>query len=71
MTVERRRTSERRRQQDRRARLTAIQATHDDLRAALELTTAEIERLKTEQRLQLVRIGQIQQEIDNLKKTRR
>jgi len=31
---------------------------------------AEIERLKTEQHLQLIRISQIQREIDELKKTR-
>lgn len=71
MSAERRGAGDRRQKQDRRARLTAIQATHDDLRSALERTTAEIERLKTEQHLQLVRIGQIQREIDDLKKTRR
>jgi len=70
MSAERRRTSERRQSGDRRARLAAIQATHDDLRATVERTTAEIERLKTEQHLQLVRIAQIQKEIDDLKRTR-
>jgi len=70
MSAERRLTSDRRRQKDRRARLTAIQATHDDLRSTLEQTLAEIERLKTEQHLQLIRISQIQREIDELKKTR-
>ena len=70
MPGERRHGSERRRTQDRRARLSAIQATHDDLRATLEQTAAEIERLKTEQHLQLVRIAEIQREIDDLKRKR-
>jgi uncharacterized protein YlxW (UPF0749 family) len=68
--TDRRRASERRRQQDRRARLSAIQATHDDLRAIIERNSTEVERLKAEQRLQLIRIAQIQQEIDELKKAR-
>jgi hypothetical protein len=71
MAEERRRTAERRRLQERRAQLTAIQATHDDLRSTIEKTAAEIEYLKSEQNLQLIRIAQIQREIDDLKRTRR
>ncbi len=69
MPSERRRTTDRR-HRDRRARLAAIQTTHDDLRATIEQNAVEIERLKAEQQLQLVRIAQIQQEIDALKKIR-
>jgi hypothetical protein len=70
MRSERRVTNDRR-HHDRRTRITAIQATHDDLRTTIEQTAAEIERLKAEQQLQLVRIAQIQREIDELKKSKR
>ena len=64
---ERRRTADRR-QRDRRARLTAIQANHDDLKETVARNAEEIRRLEAEQRTQLTRIAQIQLEIDNLKK---
>ena len=69
MPTERRRTSDRR-QQERRTRLATVQANQDELRATIQRNAEEIERLKAEQRLQLVRIAQIQQEIDALKKSR-
>jgi hypothetical protein len=67
MGGERRRAEDRRRR-DRRARLTAIQANHDDLIETVARNAEEIKRLEGEQRIQLKRIAQIQLEIDSLKK---
>ena len=64
---ERRRTADRR-QRDRRARLHAIQANHDDLKETVARNAEEIRRVEAEQQIQLKRIAQIQLEIDNLKK---
>ena len=64
------RRSRERRIQDRRTRLSAIQETHDDLRAVILRTAEQIRQLESEQKTQLVRIAQIQQEINELKKTK-
>jgi len=66
---ERRRNVERR-QRERRARIADLQATHDDLRAILERNAEQIKRLEAEQQVQLIRIAQIQRELDALKKSR-
>jgi uncharacterized sporulation protein YeaH/YhbH (DUF444 family) len=47
-----------------------LQATHDDLRPTIEENAEQIKRLEIEQQVQLIRIAQIQQEIDDLKKNR-
>ena len=66
---DRRRVTERR-QRERRARLEVIQSDHDDLKKAVKQNADEIKRLEAEQRTQLIRIAQIQHEIDALKKSR-
>ena len=66
---DRRRVTERR-QRERRARLEVIQSDHDDLKKAVMQNADEIKRLEAEQRTQLIRIAQIQHEIDGLKKSR-
>jgi hypothetical protein len=66
---ERRRNLERR-QRERRARIADLQANHDDLRAIIERNAEQIKRLEAEQQVQLIRIAQIQREIDALKKSR-
>ena len=59
-----------RRQRERRARLAAIQEDHDELRRAIQQNIEHIARLEKEQLIQLVRIARIQQELDELKKSR-
>lgn len=59
-----------RRERERRARIADLQATHDELRAALDRTAERIKRLEAEQQVQLVRIAQIQRELDALKTSR-
>jgi hypothetical protein len=66
---ERRRNLERR-QRERRARIADLQANHDDLRVIIERNAEQIKRLEAEQQVQLIRIAQIQREIDALKKSR-
>jgi hypothetical protein len=66
---ERRRNLERR-QRERRARIADLQANHDDLRAIIERNAEQIKRLEAEQQVQLIRIAQIQRELDALKKSR-
>jgi hypothetical protein len=70
MANDRRTPGQDRRQRERRARLDAIQTRHDELRAIIELNIRQIQKLEQEQTIQLIRIGQIQKEIDELKKTR-
>jgi hypothetical protein len=59
-----------RRQHDWRLRIAEIQADHDDFRTALQQTIEQVKRMEVEQQTQLVRIAQIQQELDALKKAR-
>jgi chromosome segregation ATPase len=66
---ERRRNVERR-QRERRARIADLQATHDELKATVERSAEQIKRLEAEQQVQLVRIAQIQRELDALKRSR-
>ncbi len=66
---ERRRNVERR-QRERRARIADLQATHDDLKATVQRNAEQIKRLEAEQQVQLIRIAQIQRELDALKKSR-
>jgi hypothetical protein len=66
---ERRRNLERR-QRERRARIADLQANHDDLRVIIERNAEQIKRLEAEQQVQLIRIAQIQRELDALKKSR-
>jgi uncharacterized coiled-coil DUF342 family protein len=66
-----RRQLERRRQQDRRnARLDGLLKELQPLRAALKENSDRICKLEDEQHVQLVRISQIQRELDDLKKSR-
>lgn len=66
-----RRVTERRQRERRQLRLDAIQSSQADLRQAVERTAAQIQRLEAEQRVQMVRIAQIQKELDDLKKNDR
>jgi len=67
-----RRSRERRRPQDRRQlRIDALQAELEPLQASVAQSAAKIRELEDEQRVQLVRISQIQTEVDELKKSRR
>ena len=54
-----------RRQRERRSRLAAIQANHDDLIETVARNAEEIKKLEAEQQIQLTRIAQIQLDIDN------
>jgi hypothetical protein len=66
-----RRQEERRRQHDRRSiRLDALLAELQPLQAAVKENIDRIRQLENEQRVQLVRISQIQRELDDLKKPR-
>jgi hypothetical protein len=68
-TVERRHLPDRR-QRDRRARIAALQTEYVELRRAVQQNIEQMKRLELEQRTQLIRIAQLQQEIDALKKSR-
>ena len=68
---DRRRRTERRQQADRRKlRVEALQAELNPLRDAVRQNAERIRELEREQRTQLVRIAQIQRELDDLKKSR-
>jgi len=58
-----------RRQHERRAKIADLQAMHDELRINLERNAERLKRLEAEQHVQLVRIAQIQRELDELKKS--
>jgi hypothetical protein len=66
-----RRHQERRRQQDRRnTRLDVLLAELAPLQTAVKENSDKIRQLENEQRVQFVRISQLQQELDELKKPR-
>jgi hypothetical protein len=66
-----RRQQERRRQHERRTiRVEVLLAELRPLQAAVKENTDRIRDLENEQRVQLVRISQIQRELDDLKKSR-
>lgn len=65
-----RRAGDRRNQADRRQqRIDAVQAALDPLRAAVREGAERIRTLEREQKVQLVRISQLQRELDELKKS--
>jgi hypothetical protein len=64
-----RRRSEDRRQRERRTQIADLQTTHDELRATIERNAEWLKRLEAEQHVQLVRISQIQRELDLLKQS--
>jgi hypothetical protein len=68
-TLERRRGHDRR-ERERRAAVASIQADQNELRRQLRENMDKIRRLEADQLTQLVRIAQIQHEIDQLKKSR-
>jgi hypothetical protein len=65
-----RRRAERRHRERRRLQIDALQAELDPLRATVRENMEKIKQLEGEQKVQLVRIAQIQRELDDLKKTR-
>src|SRR2546425_13260432 len=70
LTLERRRGIERR-ARERRARLAAIETEHDDLRRTVQQTSEFVQRLEAQQQTQLIRIAQIQMEIELLNRALR
>ena len=67
---ERRRQSDRRQRDRRQQRVTALQAELEPLRARVMANDERMRELEAEQKVQLVRIAQIQRELDDLKKTK-
>lgn len=66
---DRRQSADRRRQADRRQlRIHALEAELNPLRAAVQQNEERIRELEREQRTQLIRIAQIQRELDDIKK---
>jgi len=69
--TERRRSRDRRQRDRRERRIEHLQAELEPLRASVKATEESIRELEREQRTQLVRIAQMQQELIELKKSKR
>jgi hypothetical protein len=69
--TERRRSRDRRQQDRRERRIELLQSELEPLRASVKATEEAIRELEREQRTQLVRIAQMQQELIELKKAKR